>query len=199
MGSPIATQEVKAGAYLVDVRQKCVVQSTKGWSYQVLYVRRRVINVTDVFVLKPMNITFHSMEQLPALACEVQQVKDLVISKQPALPDVYVLQPVKVYTVVGSTIAVGGAVVALVVLVVVLKWWCHRWWIRRKSSKPAAAPMADVEPTAPQARNRAASLPSMSHPTPPPAPTPAVPKLYLPMSEIATPNTILKMNTSNPS
>ncbi len=181
VGSPIATKEVKAGAYLVDVRQKCVVQSTKGWSYQALYVRRRVINVTDIFVLKPMNVTFHSMEQRPALAREVQQVRDLVISKQPALPDVSVLRSVKVYTVVGSTIGIGGAVVALVVLVVVMKWWCRRWWVGRKAQRAAVRPTSEEAIPMEPRRADPGGAPAM---VAAPATTPAVPKLYLPLPEM---------------
>ncbi len=109
--SPIVTKVLPPGTYLINVATHCIVDSDKGWRYQAIHVARKVLNVMDVFVFAKVNVSFTNLEPVPPRMdnfVDEHQVKDLIVSHQPELPDVKDLRPVQVYNLAGSSIGLGA-------------------------------------------------------------------------------------------
>ncbi len=200
--APIVTRTLAAGTFMVQTRPKCVLSSSNGWRYKALLMRQYSVNMTDVFVLKDLDVKFSFVQPTPVPArppINMDDISELIVQHQAKLPDLTKLKHVQIYNVAGSTIGIGGTLVAVLLLVVAMKWWCTRWLAKR-----AARSKAVIQPTTTEAAPRP-SAPVVEYAVKQPEPgaavapdaqaIPTTAKLYLPLPEMVLPPTSLKKVT----
>ena len=133
------------GTYIIRMLPGCKVQSSLGWSFEVMEVHRREITLNDILVLEDRNITFSKPTQTPVMNMVNHNISRIVAARHARLPSVTKLHYVHYLYASGSVAGYVALIIALIICVIAIIVYVKRRKTRRLKPQPKDNGAGEVE------------------------------------------------------